>query len=187
MILIVGLGNPGEKFHHTRHNVGFEALEAFAGKHQFPEFTFSKKYQADISEGAINEQKIILAKPQTFMNDSGKAVKSLVANYKLQDSSLIVIHDEIDLPTGTLKIVKERGAAGHKGVESIIQNVGNEHLVRIRIGIGNLDNQKAKDIVLEKFSKEEQMGVQAAIEKTGKALELFIDQGLEKTMNEYNR
>jgi len=191
MIIIIGLGNPGKKFERTRHNVGFMAVDEFARKNNFPEFKLSKKYNAEISEGIIGEEKIILVKPQTFMNDSGVAVKNLTTHYKdpkgAPTTNLIVIHDDIDLELGKIKIIKERGSAGHKGVESIIKSIGNDGLIRIRIGIGGPKDVKAMKIVLKKFSAEEQKTIDRVLQKTADALNVFIKEGLEKTMNEYNK
>lgn len=210
MVLIVGLGNPGEKFKNTRHNVGFMAVDFFAKKNNFPEFELSKKYHSLISEKIVKEispnfngrenkeNKIILVKPQTFMNESGKAVKKLISNAlarrtfassKFQISNLVVIHDDMDLPLGKLKIVKERGSAGHHGVESIIESVGNKNLIRCRFGIQphNGKPKNPESFIIKNFTKEEQIILNSAIEKTTEALEFFIENGLEKTMNEYNR
>ncbi len=189
--IIVGLGNPGEKFKNTRHNVGFMVLDKFAEKNDFPEFKLQKKSEALVSEGVINDQKIILAKPQTFMNDSGRAVKEILKNNP--SSNLIVIHDDIDLPIGKMKIVKERGSAGHKGVESIIKNTGNDGLVRFRIGItGKTLRQaqgrlKAMRVVLKKFNKAEQNTIDKTIDRIVQALDFFIKEGLDRVMNEYNK
>jgi PTH1 family peptidyl-tRNA hydrolase len=181
MIIIIGLGNPGEQYKSTRHNIGFMAVDAFAEKNNFPEFKLQKKVNALVSE----KENIILSKPQTFMNESGKAVKKIIENAKVSD--LIVIHDDIDLPLGKIKIIKERGSAGHKGVESIIKNIGNENLIRIRIGIGSENKTKAMKIVLKNFSKEEQTIVNETIGKVIDALDLFIKEGLDKAMNEFNK
>jgi len=178
--IIVGLGNPGKKFENTRHNVGFMAIDKFAKKNNFPDFKLQKKADALVSENSD----IILVKPQTFMNESGKAVKKILENSP--STNLIVVHDDIDLPVGKIKIIKDRGSAGHKGVESIIQNIGNENLIRIRIGIAPEQNIEAKKIVLKKFSKEEQEALSQTITKTAEALNFLINNGLEKTMNEYN-
>lgn len=178
MIIIVGLGNPGEKFNHTRHNVGFEALDAFAAKHGFPAFEMQKKYDSLTTE----KDSVLLAKPQTFMNESGKAVQKLLKN---KEAQLIVIHDDIDLEIGKLKIVKSRGSAGHKGIDSIIESVGNENLARIRIGIAT-NESSAKDIVLKKFSVSELEILSGVLKKVCDALDCFAENGLEKTMNEFN-
>ena len=123
MILIVGLGNPGKKYKASRHNLGFLVLDKFIKKNRFLEFKSSKKFESLISKNSLGEKGIILAKPQTFMNKSGKAVKSLLKYYKLKSKDLIVIHDDIDLDLGKIKIIKNRGGAGHKGVQSVINEI----------------------------------------------------------------
>lgn len=191
MIIIFGLGNPGEKFENTRHNMGFMAVDFFAKKNDFSDFTLEKKYDALISERpfdtAQGKQKVLLAKPQTFMNKSGIAVKKIVAKNK--KVNLIVLHDDIDLPLGKFKIVKNRGSAGHKGVESIIKAIGNKNLVRLRIGIqpekGKL--KAPEGFVIKKFSADDEAAVKKVLKRISEALDYFIEHGLEKTMNEYNR
>ena len=180
MILIIGLGNPGDKFKNTRHNIGFMTLDFFAKKNDFPDFELSKKYGSLVSE----KNNIILAKPQTFMNESGKAVKKL----KSKNTDLVVIHDDIDLSLGKIKIVENRGSAGHKGVESIIKNIGNKGLVRFRVGVqpprGKPSNPE--NFVVKNLTSEEQDTINKTIKKTSDALVFLIENGLEKTMSKYN-
>ena len=207
MIIIVGLGNPGEKFKNTRHNVGFMAVDAFAEKNNFPEFKLSRFNRGSstksgqkkparnashsdaggsnalVSEGILEGETVILAKPQTFMNESGKAVKSLMSSFKSKSPNLVVIHDDIDIPVGKIKIVEERGSAGHKGVESIIKSVGNEGLVRFRIGIAGKNDVEAMKVVLKKFSTEEQKTISETIQKVADALDVFIKEGLAAAQN----
>ena len=169
MIIIVGLGNPGKKYKNTRHNIGFQIVDELAKENNFPEFRLSKKFNSLVSESILNNEKIILAKPQTFMNQSGKAAKALTSFYKITPPGrvvitrpgrvvdLVVAHDDIDLSLGKIKIVKNRGAAGHKGVESIIKELGTEDFIRFRIGI-QPEKGKPKNVekfVLQKFDKEE--------------------------------
>jgi len=174
----------------------------------FSDWKFEKKFQAEIGQGKIDNQKVILAKPQTFMNNSGQAVKSLRLNYlqkhrKIKAMAVIlrrfnnlwVIHDDIDLPLGKIKIVKNRGAAGHKGVQSIIDELGTKNFVRFRIGINRFaQNQKSKiknkkldKFVLQKFNKEEEKILKKIIKKTVEAIEFALNEGLEKAMQEYNK
>jgi PTH1 family peptidyl-tRNA hydrolase len=181
--IIIGLGNPGKKFEGTRHNVGFMIIDNFAEKNNFSEFELSKKSNSLLSENVL-DKKIILVKPQTFMNDSGKAVREILENNPAEN--IIVIHDDVDLPVGKIKIVEERGSAGHKGVESIIENIGNKGLIRIRIGIAPQKEIKAKQIVLKKFSKEEKEIINNVNNKTIEALDFLLQNGLEKAMNKYN-
>lgn len=179
MFLIVGLGNPGEKFKNTRHNVGFSAIDFFAEKNNFPDFKLDKKSDSLISE----KDNILLAKPQTFMNNSGSAVKKLSSQRSRQT---IIVHDEADLPAGKIKIINERGSAGHKGVESIIKAVGNENLIRIRIGIEGKKTMEAEKIVLKKFGAEEKEAISQALSKTADAINCIIDEGPEMAMNKFN-
>ena len=179
MILIVGLGNPGKKYQLTRHNIGFRVVDAFFKKNRdvyfFSNFRLEKKFQAVISAGKFNDKKIILAKPQTFVNLSGKAVKKLISNFQFPISNLLVIHDDIDLPLRKIRISKGRGAAGHKGVESIINELRTKNFVRFRIGIipksGKPKNPEK--FVLQKFNKEEEKIVKEVIKKTATAVEFF--------------
>ena len=164
MTIIIGLGNPGKKYFDTRHNIGFEVLDQFAKENNFPEFKLSKKFNALISE----KENILLVKPQTFMNNSGISVKKLAGvrpplNQRGSDPrnlrNLYIIHDDIDLPLGKIRISKNRGSAGHKGVESIIKELGTKDFTRIRIGIRPLQRRElihgTEKFVLEKFKKEE--------------------------------
>ena len=202
MILIIGLGNPGKKFEKTRHNVGFLAVESLKLKvKSFSDWRNSKKFQSEISEGEISGQKVILVKPQTLMNDSGKAVKKIVSSFKFQVSSLWVIHDDLDLPFGKIRISVGRGAAGHKGVESIIRElktpnqtlrVGTgqaKNFVRFRIGIQPKSGKpkNVAEFVLQKFDREEEKILKEVIKKTIEAIEMAIKEGAEKAMSRYNQ
>lgn len=180
MTIIIGLGNPGKKFENTRHNVGFMVINEFAKQNNFPEFKLLKKAEAEISE----KDSIILVKPQTFMNNSGIAAQKILA--QKNSENMIIIHDDVDLPIGKIKIVKDRGSAGHKGVESIIQHIGNKNLIRIRIGINNETDPRAMDIVLKKFLNQEKNEVENSIKKSAAAIEVILKDGIDKAMNEYN-
>lgn len=181
MTIIVGLGNPGSKFDHTRHNAGFMAIDAFAKEFNFPDFSIMKKADALISESSD----ITLAKPQTFMNESGKSVQELLKNKN--EPLLIVIHDDIDIPLGKIKFSKDSGAGGHKGVDSIIQHLGHNHFIRLKIGIGaEGEKVKAEEVVLKKITPEEQEVLDGAIITSVKALDYLLKEGLDKTMNEYH-
>lgn len=172
MTIVVGLGNPGRKYIYTRHNIGFQVVDEFAKENNFPEFRLSKKFNSLVSESILNDEKIILAKPQTFMNQSGKAAKSLLKLYNTTRTVLVVIHDDIDLPLGKIKTVKNRGAAGHKGVESIIKELGTKDFIRFRIGINPASAKasagKTKNVekfVLQKFNKEEEKIIKEVIQE----------------------
>ncbi|MGC9048622.1 MAG: aminoacyl-tRNA hydrolase [Patescibacteria group bacterium] len=188
MILIVGLGNPGKKYDLTRHNLGKTIVKNFAKSFDFPKFKIDKKLKSEISKNNIDNQEIILALPITYMNESGQSLKKLIINYHLSLINLWVIHDDIDLPLGKIRISKNRSSAGHKGVQSIIDYLGTQDFVRFRIGIqtATSKNLSSEKFVLQKFTKNEQKIVQKVIQLTVNALEFAIKNGLEKTMNKYN-
>lgn len=161
MILIAGLGNPGKKYEKTRHNAGFIFVDYLWKKHR-DKFSFSnweenRKLKSEISFGKAEGKKIILLKPQTFMNSSGEAVKAALRYYKIKLSELIVVHDEIDLPLGKYRISTNRSSAGHRGVQNIIETLETKNFTRLRIGIGNRTNKKAsiEKYVLGKFADKE--------------------------------
>jgi len=205
MILIVGLGNPGKKYAKTRHSLGFRVVDEFRKESNFPKFKFSKELSEGpakgggvmggleplISKGKFNNEKIILAKPQTFMNESGKAIKTLLSTLPgcVAGKSLWVIHDDIDLPLGKIRISIGRGAAGHKGVQSIIDTLKTKGFIRFRIGIMNhqLRIKKREKFVLKKFRKKEEKIVKEIIKKTIEALEFSLEKGLERSMTQFNK
>ncbi len=168
MIFIVGLGNPGKTYERTWHNAGFLVLDALIKEYGFPAFKLSKKHASLVSQGILGSTKAVLAKPQTFMNKSGISVRSLLK----QGGELIVVHDDIDIPLGTVKISKDRGSAGHKGVESIMKELKSKDFTRIRIGIQPLTGKpkSVEDFVLQKFSPKELTAVQDAIQEAAGAI-----------------
>jgi len=181
MKLIVGLGNPGKEYENTRHNAGFLVVNEIASRFRFPSFVFESKFYAEISKGAISGAKVILSKPQTLMNNSGKSVKSILCYYKIDLKSVVIIHDDLDIALGSHRISKNRGSAGHRGVESVIDCVGTKDFARIRIGIG-IENRKAstENFVLEEFKKEEMVEIGKAIERIVDDLELGLDKNTQK-------
>jgi len=187
MKLIIGLGNPSKKYARTRHNVGFMMVDKLREKYDFSDFEFNKKFNADIStlssraersnlelnidnldstrlprrseDGTPrNDKKVVLAKPQTFMNNSGDSVRAILDFYKLTPGDMIVIHDDIDLPLGEYKIATQSGSAGHNGVQSIIDSIGTKEFMRVRIGVATESLRSPidpADFVLQNFSEEE--------------------------------
>ncbi len=160
MKLVIGLGNPGEKYQKNRHNTGFIILDELKKNWNFSNFEFSKKFNADISEGIFEGDKIILAKPQTFMNNSGEAVQKIMSFYKLAPEDILVIHDDLDINFGESKISNDSGPAGHNGVQDIINKTGTQNFKRIRVGIEGEEKRKTRIIpgdvfVLQDFSVEE--------------------------------
>lgn len=174
MIIIISLGNPGKKFERTRHNAGFEAADFLAAKYEFPEFAFNKKYNALLTE----KSDVILVKPQTFMNESGSTVKKLTKTYppvggagNSKANTYVVVHDDMDVPLGKIKVSKASGAGGHKGVDSIITALGTKEFMRIKIGVEIDPAQKAEDVVLKKFTKEQYEKLQSVFPEVAKTLE----------------
>ena len=196
MHYIVALGNPGEEYKNTRHNVGRVILEEFFKKNYFSEWTIDKKLKALSSEGKIGKEKVLLIEPETFMNKSGLSVQSIITNKKKAEG-LIVIHDDLDLPIGKFKISFNKSSGGHRGVESIIKIIKTEAFVRVRIGIspttssGKLKKPKGEkdvgDFILGKFKKSEIETLKKISKKVAKVLEMIITEGREKAMGEFNR
>ena len=190
MILIIGLGNPGQKYENTPHNIGRLVLSSWQEAVNFSDFSFKKNFNAFISENNFEGEKIILALPETFMNNSGSSVKALAANYKLTAEDIWVVHDDIDLPLGKIKIVKNRGAAGHKGIESIIKILKTKNFIRFRIGIKpkpyTLNPKILTKFVLQQFNKENKEIVKEIIKTTIEAIEFSLKEGIEKAMNKFN-
>ncbi|MEK7131484.1 MAG: aminoacyl-tRNA hydrolase [Patescibacteria group bacterium] len=176
MKLIIGLGNPEPEYQTTRHNTGFlviDKLLADCGA----ETKFDKKNNADIAKGEINKKRVLLAKPQTHMNNSGVAVRALLDFYKLKPANLIVIHDDKDIALGETRVQTDRGPAGHNGVKSIIEHLGTQNFTRIRVGVAPTDPSKIKDtgnFVLGKFTAEERKKLKKVIENITKEIESLV-------------
>jgi PTH1 family peptidyl-tRNA hydrolase len=193
--LIVGLGNPGDEYRDTRHNIGWMLLEYLRGQHQFPVFEKSKEIQGYITDGFIEEQHVVLVQPHTFMNLSGKAVQRLLGR-KSDPSHLIVVHDDIDLPIGVVRVSSGRGAGGHRGVTSIVKSLGTPLFTRVRIGIapvnasGVIAKPRGRDrvarFVLGPFSSEESAALDEGLLKAAQAVRVVLKDGVVAAMNEYN-
>ncbi|MGS0763200.1 aminoacyl-tRNA hydrolase [Syntrophomonas curvata] len=183
MKVIVGLGNPGRKYSDTRHNIGFRALEELARRHTIEKE--ESRFDSIIGHMRIDGEKVLLVKPLTYMNLSGKAVQPLMRWFKLDLAELIVVYDDMDLAPGAVRLRAQGGSGGHKGMTSIIERLGSKEFARIRIGIGRPDDE-AIDWVLGKFSTAEQKLIKQALDRTGDALECWVRQGIDRAMNEYN-
>lgn len=189
MFLIVGLGNPEAKYAKTRHNAGFIVIEALAGKYGL-KFKNMPKFQAYLTEGDIVSEKCILAMPMTYMNNSGLAVSRLAEFYKITPEKIIVIHDDIDLPFGRLRVSFNSSSGGHNGIKSIISSLGAQKFIRARIGIQNKlmeeKNISAEKFVLQNFSREEMKNISGGMETYIAAVELILKEGHEKAMGKFN-
>lgn len=188
MILIVGLGNPGNKYKNTRHNSGFKVVDNISSRYCM-EVLPDKKMCAYLGRGEIEGRTVLLAKPQSFMNDSGIVVSSLVRYFRISaQSGLVVVCDDIDLPPGCVRIRKKGSSGGHKGLESIIKELGNSNFIRVRIGVGRpLKKRNVIGYVLSEFNKNELEVIKNSIARAGEAIKTVISEGVEKAMSIYNR
>ena len=185
MKMIAGLGNPGSEYARTKHNVGFMFLDALAEK--LGADNWKTKYDALVAEARIGTEKVLLVKPLTYMNESGRAVGPLMSWYKLAPEDLIVVHDDMDIPAGTIRIRRKGSAGGHNGMKSILYHVGDENFPRLRIGIGRpLPGWTVVKHVLAPFSEEDAPKNREAIAYLLPALECVVTDGVDLAMNRYN-
>lgn len=187
MYIIVGLGNPGKQYEHTRHNVGFDTIDVLAERYRIS--VDAKKYRALYGKGMIEGNKVILAKPQTYMNLSGESVRELIDFYKIDEAEeLIVIYDDISLEPGQLRLRAKGSAGGHNGIKNIIAHLGGQEFKRIKVGVGEKPKgYDLADYVLSRFSKEERQKVDASLERAADAAVKIITDDMASAMNEYNR
>ena len=187
MYIIVGLGNPTKEYEGTRHNVGFEVIDRLAEKYNIS--VDAKKHRALIGKGMIAGQKVILAKPQTYMNLSGESVRSLLDYYKIdEEEELLVVYDDISLDNGQIRIRAKGSAGGHNGIKNIIAHLGGQVFPRIKVGVGEKPPKfDLADYVLGHFSKAEQELMEDGYEKAIHAIELILQDEMNEAMNEYNR
>jgi len=186
---VVGLGNPGLKYEFTRHNIGFRVVDSLAQDIEI-EFKKVKSYYSLISRGMINNHKVMLVKPQTFMNLSGRAVNKVVSYYKISLRDLLIVYDDLNLELGQIRIRKKGIAGGHKGMESIMQYLHSEEIPRLRIGIGNPSvnfNFDCVSYVLSNFNSEEEDKIKETIKLSTKAIKIVIEDDFGKAMRKYNR
>ena len=184
---VVGLGNPGESYRGTRHNIGFQFMD-FLAEQERQTWKKEKRFKAEVAICTISNQKILLAKPQTFVNESGQSLSSLMRYHRWQPSSIVVVHDEINLPLGEVKLTDRGGPGGHNGMVSILQ-CGGQGVLRLRLGIGhkNHPGMDLKDHVLGRFSADDLRLVQSKMEQWVEAVQLIVDKGPAKAMNFINR
>ncbi len=187
MFIIVGLGNPSKEYEGTRHNVGFEVIDRLAEKYNIS--VDVKKHRAYIGKGMIEGQKVILAKPQTYMNLSGESVRSLLDYYKIdEEGELLVIYDDVSLDNGQIRIRAKGSAGGHNGIKNIIAHLGGQVFPRIKVGVGEKPPKyDLADYVLGHFSKAEQELMDEGYDKAIHAAELIVQDKITEAMNEYNR
>lgn len=187
MYIIVGLGNPTKEYQGTRHNVGFDVIDALADAYNIT--VESKEKRAYVGKGIIAGQKVLLAKPQTYMNLSGESVRGLLDYYKIdEESELIIIYDDVSLDVGQLRIRKKGSAGGHNGIKSIISHLGHNVFMRIKMGVGEKPKQyDLADYVLGHFSKEDRVVMEDGYKKAVKAVEMILLGDADGAMNEFNK
>ena len=185
MYIIAGLGNPTKEYDNTRHNAGFSVIDALADRYNIT--VTERKHKALCGKGMIEGQKVILAKPQTFMNLSGESIRSLLDFYKISEEELIVIYDDISLAPGQLRVRPKGSAGGHNGIKNIIAHLGSQEFARIRVGVG--EKPKEMDLaayVLSRFSKGEQEIMQDAYKTAAMAAVAIMNDGIDSAMNRFN-
>ncbi|BCK53247.1 aminoacyl-tRNA hydrolase [Nocardia wallacei] len=182
--LVVGLGNPGPEYERTRHNVGFLVADVLAGR-VGGRFTVHKKSGADLLEARLNGRKVLLAKPRTYMNISGRPVASLARFFSVPAAEVIVVHDELDLPFGAIRLKRGGGEGGHNGLRSVSSALTTKDYLRVRFGIGRPPGrQDPADFVLKQFSSVERKEVPVLVEQAADAVELLLSVGLEPAQNQ---
>lgn len=185
MYLIAGLGNPSKTYEGTRHNIGFTMIDAIGKKFDIDVTT--KKHKALVGRGVIDGQRVILAKPQTYMNLSGESIREIADFYKIGPENIIIIYDDISLEVGQLRIRKKGSAGGHNGIKNIISHLGTQEFPRIKVGIGNKpEGWDLADYVLSKYSKAEQEALEEAADGVVGAVKLMLADDIEAAMNRYN-
>lgn len=186
MYLLAGLGNPGSEYENTRHNIGFIAIDSFARSRGIK--VDKLKFKSLTAECRIGGEKVLLMKPQTFMNNSGEAIGEAARFYKIPPENVVIISDDITLSPGNMRIRRKGSAGGHNGLKSIIAHLGSENFPRIKLGIGDRENSdhSLADFVLGKFSKEEMKQLEEIVKKASDAAELIISGDVDEAMNRYN-
>lgn len=185
MKIIVGLGNPEKEYKNTRHNIGFEVINKLSKDYNID--INKSKHKAHLGEGLISNEKVIILKPQTYMNLSGDSVVDILNFFKLTNKDIIIVYDDVSLDVGSIKIREKGSAGGHNGIKSIISRLGTDEFLRIKIGIGEKPkNYDLADYVLGKFSKEEENKMQLAIDDVSLAIALILKDGVPLAMNKYN-
>ena len=183
MILVVGLGNPGKQYDKTRHNIGFDVIDYMADKYNID--VNREKFKGVLGEGFIENKKVILLKPLTYMNLSGDSIREVANFYKLEDDEIVVVYDDISLDIGRLRIREKGSAGGHNGIKSIIQNLGGDKFPRVKVGVGQPKDNLVNH-VLGKFSKEDREHIEKVIPVVSDAIVEIVKNDAKESMNKFN-
>lgn len=185
MFLIAGLGNPGAEYKNTRHNVGFQVLRLWAKSHEIS--LKSRRFHSHSGGVSLGGKKVLLLCPDTYMNRSGLAIKACVDFYRLESGRILVVHDDLDLPIGRVRVARRGGGGGHKGIQSIIDHLGTREFARVKIGIGRPRHlEQVDEFVLSPFYRDQERVVQKELQMAVQACEWFVLEGVEKAMEEVN-
>lgn len=186
MYLIVGLGNPGKEYEKTRHNAGFWAIDRIVEEFDFPALKEKREFEGSFSKGTIHDEATIVLKPNTYMNLSGRSIQKVAHYYQVESQNVIVIHDDIDLMLGKIRIRKDGSSGGHNGIKSVMSVLG-EHFTRIKIGAGtDRDRSQTVDFVLSGFNKEEAKVIREIVDIMPEIINCIIQEGVEKAQNKFN-
>jgi PTH1 family peptidyl-tRNA hydrolase len=185
--LVAGLGNPGPRYDGSRHNVGFEVVEELARRWKAGALRFDRDYEALVGEAQPPAGRVLLLKPMTYMNLSGRSVSAVVRFYKLDPGSLMVVYDDLDLTVGQVRIRAGGSAGGHKGMADVISAVGSPDLARVRIGIGKVHRAETVDHVLSRFAPDEREDIEQAVRTAADAVECWVAESIDVAMNRFNR
>jgi peptidyl-tRNA hydrolase, PTH1 family len=185
--LVAGLGNPGPRYVESRHNIGFRVVDALAQRWGAAVTRYERHFEALAGEAATGGQRVLLLKPATFMNLSGRSVAAAWRFYKMAPDEVLVVHDDLDLPVGQLRLRGNGSAGGHKGMEDVLRHLGTTDVPRLRIGIGKVQRDATVEYVLSRFEPDERVVVEEAVCEAADAVECWVQRGLDTAMNQFNR
>ncbi len=186
MKLVAGLGNPGPRYARTRHNVGYAVVDELARRWGASAEKYERRYEALLGDGQVADERVLLLKPQTYMNLSGRSLLAVTQFYKLACSDLLIVCDDLDLPVGRIRLRAGGSGGGQKGLENILLRLADNDIPRLRIGIGKVDKSVTSEYVLSRFAPDEREAIEQALTAAADAVECWLDKGIEAAMNRFN-
>jgi PTH1 family peptidyl-tRNA hydrolase len=184
--LVAGLGNPGPRYAQTRHNVGYAVVDELARRWGVSVEKYERRYEALLGDGQVAEERVLLLKPQTYMNLSGRSLLAVTQFYKLACPDLLIVCDDLDLPVGRIRLRAGGSGGGQKGLENILLRLASDDVPRLRIGIGKVDKSVTSEYVLSRFTPDERETIEQVVNTAADAVECWLDKGIEATMNRFN-